>query len=185
MRDEIDQFAEKMTEFIKYWHKGQKDRGGEEYYKHPLYVGKNSNYVAGVLRKDIAFKTESFILGCCHDLLEDTNCTIGDIQRFLYENDIHNAYFYDGNFERDLNLLTRKKDEGYFGYVERISKSELASLVKMIDLIHNSDLSRISNPTTEDEERVAKYHLALQILDDRWRYKARLKFKKEFFRLPS
>lgn len=99
MEEKDNEFIENVTEFVKYWHEGQKDKGGEEYYKHPMYVGQVSNYVAGRMGKDIIFKTKCFILGCCHDLLEDTECTIEDIQNFLYDNDMRNAYFYCGNFE--------------------------------------------------------------------------------------
>lgn len=167
-RDE--QSMKNLYEFVGRWHEGQTDRGGQPYINHLKYVGNLSAKVAQEMGKDNEFVLKCFVLGLCHDLLEDTKCNIKDIQNFLYHEEIANAYFLCGHFEKDLNLLTRKEGEGYFGYIERISESEVASLVKMIDLIHNSDVSRIPNPTEEDYRRVAKYHVCQQILDDKWHY---------------
>ena len=42
-------------------------------------------------------------------------------------------------------------------YIQRIKSNALATKVKLHDLTHNMDLSRIPNPTQKDYERVERY----------------------------
>jgi len=49
--------------------------------------------------------------------------------------------------------------------VAQIKSNELAAKIKAADLKHNSDLSRLANPTAKDLVRVEKYRLALEILE--------------------
>ena len=48
----------------------------------------------------------------------------------------------------------------------RLKSNDLARAVKIADLKHNSDLSRIKNPSPKDFVRVEKYQAALEILRD-------------------
>ena len=65
-----------------------------------------------------------------------------------------------------LKLLTHDEKISYFDYVKNISADELARQVKIADLNHNSDLSRIPEEmrTSKDLRRVEKYSQALKIL---------------------
>ena len=49
-------------------------------------------------------------------------------------------------------------------YIGIIRKNPLATKVKLADLEHNSNLSRIDNPSPKDYERVEKYRKARAIL---------------------
>ncbi|MDO4711816.1 MAG: hypothetical protein Q4A75_07530 [Peptostreptococcaceae bacterium] len=49
-------------------------------------------------------------------------------------------------------------------FIERIRKNEIAAAVKIEDLKHNMDLSRIGEPTEKDFKRVEKYQQALKLL---------------------
>jgi hypothetical protein len=42
-------------------------------------------------------------------------------------------------------------------YIARIKESFIATKVKLNDLRHNMDISRISNPTDKDMERTKRY----------------------------
>ena len=64
-----------------------------------------------------------------------------------------------------LELLTHDDTTPYLEYVAKIKSNELAAKVKAADLKHNSDLSRIKNPTPKDFARVEKYKAALELLD--------------------
>ena len=57
-----------------------------------------------------------------------------------------------------LKLLTKPKGADYQEYIDKIVNSENihAMNVKLSDLRHNMDLSRIKNPTVNDYERVNK-----------------------------
>ncbi len=46
----------------------------------------------------------------------------------------------------------------------KVKNNELARKVKIADMTHNSDLSRIQNPTAEDRLRAAKYREKIQYL---------------------
>ena len=60
---------------------------------------------------------------------------------------------------RALLLLTHESEIPYEDYVRRISKNPLARKVKLADLKHNMDLSRIANPTQKDLDRIAKKYI--------------------------
>ena len=42
-------------------------------------------------------------------------------------------------------------------YIARIKENFIATKVKLNDLSHNMDISRISNPTNKDVERIKRY----------------------------
>lgn len=121
-------------------HKGQKDKAGRAYIFHPLKVS-------------FEVKTQDAkIVALLHDVLEDSNYTIEDLD-FLTEKQKYS-----------LNLLSHKKYEPYFDYIEKIKHNGIAKEVKLSDLRHNSNLKRLKNITEKDLERVKKYKKAIEIL---------------------
>ena len=65
-----------------------------------------------------------------------------------------------------LRYLTHNDDVKYLDYVRKIKENKIAMKVKIADLKHNSDMSRLDNPTPYDYERAEKYKKALAILLD-------------------
>ena len=123
-------------------HEGQLDKGGEPYILHPLRVM-------------MKFKDEKQrIVAVLHDVIEDTIITIQDLsdQGLSYE------------LIKIILTLTRRKDESYDEYINRICFDELAIQVKLADLEDNMDMSRIKNPTNKDHQRLAKYKITKDIL---------------------
>ena len=112
------------------------DKGGLPYFNHlfKVYSG-----VSSYLEKIVAL---------LHDIVEDTDITYDDLKEFGYDNNIITA----------LEILTKKKGEYYPDYIERIINSNnlLAINVKLSDLKHNMDITRIKNPTINDYERISK-----------------------------
>ena len=49
-------------------------------------------------------------------------------------------------------------------YIENIKKNPLARTVKLADLEHNMDISRIPNPKQVDFDRIKKYKKAKEVL---------------------
>lgn len=123
-------------------HHGQVDKSGLPYIHHPLHLAEQMN------------TEEACIVALLHDVIEDTNTTFEDLEAFSFGEEIIDA----------LKLLTRNKDEDYFVYVERISKNPIAKQVKIADLMHNSDPTRLSQIYEKDRKRLEKYNKALQIL---------------------
>ncbi len=67
---------------------------------------------------------------------------------------------------RAVCAITKIQGEDYSAYIERVKVNPLAREVKIADLKHNMDLSRLLSVTEKDLARVEKYKMALSILED-------------------
>lgn len=134
---------EKALRIAKTAHEGQYDKGGKPYILHPLTV-------AGKVEKP-----EEKITALLHDVVEDTDVTLEELS---------------GTFPPlivdAVDRLTKKKGQGYSleKYLEGVRENEIARKVKLADLEHNMDLSRIPNPTEEDYRRGEKYRKCTEFL---------------------
>ena len=121
------------------------DKGGQPYVIHLLKVYSG---VTDYLEK---------ICALLHDVVEDTDVTFDDLKDIGYDQEVIDI----------LKILTKVKGEDYQKYIERIMRSNNihAINIKISDLRHNMDVSRIKNPTTNDYERISKrYEPAYQKL---------------------
>ena len=112
------------------------DKGGFPYVIHLLKVYSGvSEYIEKVC-------------ALLHDVVEDTDVTYDDLKSVGYPKEVIDI----------LTILTKTKGEDYRKYIDRIIESENihAMNIKLSDLRHNMDLSRIKNPTTNDYERISK-----------------------------
>lgn len=134
-------FQELALQIAQKAHAGQVDKAGKDYILHPMTV---ASYMDTDTEKTIAY---------LHDVLEDTDVTV-DALRKIFPNEIVDT----------LITLTHRKDESYFEYIQRVSKSKLAKKVKVADLLHNLDITRIKEPTKQDYERLEKYKKAILYL---------------------
>jgi (p)ppGpp synthase/HD superfamily hydrolase len=134
------QFA---MEFARRAHKGQVDKAGVDYIEHPLAVEKMVNGY------------EEKVAAILHDVLEDTPVT-EETLRVLFGDTITNA----------VVALTRKPGESYMDFIHRAKRDPIARVVKLADLAHNSDLSRLLEVTQKDLDRLEKYKRAIEILND-------------------
>jgi len=130
-------------------HKGQVDKSGKEYILHPTRV---MNRLEG---------DDTKIVGILHDVVEDTDVTIDDLRKLGLKEKVVEA----------ILLLTHPEDykgtrEEYFENIQKIadSKNQFAIDTKFSDLLDNSDLTRIENPTEKDHNRVKKYQKAMHML---------------------
>lgn len=119
-------------------HAHQFDKSGKPYILHPIQV---MQYL----------QTDDIELMCIalgHDLLEDTHVTT----------------FYlmaEGFTERIINgiiALTKIPGEDYEFYQAAVKDNYDAVLVKLADLKHNTDISRLKGITEKDMERTLKYY---------------------------
>ncbi len=141
-----DARVQKAYAIAKAAHFGQVDKAGVEYLNHTVTVALG-----------VADDISAVIVALLHDVLEDTNYDFDDLKSAVPLN----------SEEIDaLKLLTHDKNIPYFEYIEKIKTNKLATKVKIADLQHNSDLSRIpeNSRTDKDLARVEKYRQALQIL---------------------
>lgn len=127
-------------------HGGQVDKAGVAYINHPIKV-------AAQVEENIS----AVIVALLHDVAEDTNLTLAELKKKIPLTDAE---------IQALELLTHDEKIPYLEYVARLKSNDLARAVKIADLKHKSDLSRIKNPSPKDFVRVEKYRAALEILRD-------------------
>lgn len=122
-------------------HEGQKDKAGEPYINHPTKV-------AGMVDT-----YEEKIVAYLHDTVEDTDVTIEKIEE-LFGTKVAGA----------VSCLTHKKQKDYYEYIESLFGNKTAIKVKIADLTHNMDITRIPNPKEQDYQRVEKYKKVYEML---------------------
>lgn len=133
---------EKAIQIAVKHHEGQKDKGGKPYILHPLYVMSKVNT-----------ETEK-IVAILHDVVEDSNYTTEDLINDGFSNEIIEA----------LTLLTHNKSEDYFDYIYKIKQNKLAKTIKLEDLKHNLDITRLDTLDDKTIENLKKYWQAYKIL---------------------
>ena len=127
-------------------HHGQVDKAGLPYIFHPVHLAE-------------AMDDE---ISCCaallHDVVEDTDLTMEELAAQFPEEVI-----------AALKLLTHAEDVPYYDYVRAIKANPIAVKVKLADIAHNSDQSRLAGTSMPEETRAyfrRKYALARQILTE-------------------
>lgn len=120
-------------------HAGQYDKGGNAYILHPLKV-------MYYLKTD---DEELQIIALFHDLFEDTDVTVVDLEIAGFPKRVIDAVL----------CLTKMPGETLVEYKQRIWSNEDAMRVKLCDLRHNSDIRRLKGVTEKDLARMAKYHM--------------------------
>lgn len=126
-------------------HKGQLDKAGIDYINHPVYIALQM------------ITAQEKMVALLHDVLEDSNL-------YTYE-DLCNIFGYEESVAESVLVLTRQKSETYFEYIQRIKiYGGIPVKVKIVDLKHNLNLSRLSEVTDKDLSRMKRYEKALKIL---------------------
>lgn len=122
-------------------HKNQVDKSGVPYIYHPIHVAEQMD-------------TENeCIIALLHDVVEDTNVTFKQLEE-VFSKEIIDI----------LKLLTREENIEYDEYIKRIKNNSIACKVKIADLTHNLDKTRLDFVTEVDVKKNEKYKKALQIL---------------------
>lgn len=123
-------------------HKNQVDKSGMPYVYHPFHLAE---------QMDDEYTTCVALL---HDVVEDTDITLDDLKKKGFPNEVTDA----------IALMTHDDVVPYLEYVAKIKKNPIATFVKLADLKHNSDLTRLDEVDSKALERVEKYRKAIQIL---------------------
>ena len=123
-------------------HSGMTDKCGLPYIMHPLH-----------LAESMTDETTTAV-ALLHDVIEDTDITAQMLLEMGMPEEVVNGVL----------AMTHGENEDYFEYVARVKKNPYALKVKIADLEHNSDLTRLDNVTDKDIQRVEKYRKALEFL---------------------
>ena len=122
-------------------HMGQKDKSGIPYIFHPFHLAESMD------------TEDECIVALLHDIVEDTDVTFEDLEK-EFSNTVIEA----------LKLLTHDKNDPYNEYILKIKTNPIAKKVKLADLRHNSDVTRLEHITPKDILRNEKYNKAINTL---------------------
>ena len=125
-------------------HKDQVDKSGLPYVFHPAHVAEQMTDEA------------TTIVALLHDVVEDTDYTLEDLAAEGFGKEILEA----------VALMTHEDDVPYLDYVAKLKDNPIARAVKLADLAHNSDLSRIGEIDEETRKRLEKYKKAIALLKE-------------------
>ncbi len=137
----------KAREIARNAHNGQCDKAHQPYFLHP-------DAVSQIVIKNIdsqasseEFKIHAMIVSYLHDVIEDTSITVDDLRKQEIPEVCIQA----------IETLTKKEGQDYWEYLSEIKRNELARVVKIADMMHNSNLSRLNQITDVDRKRRKKY----------------------------
>ncbi len=101
-------------------HKGQTDMGGIPYVFHPLHLAEQM--------------TDEYTtcIALLHDVIEDSDLTLKQLEQS-----------FPPQVTEAVSVLTRDFDMAYMDYIRLVSENPLAVRVKLADLEHNLDSTRL------------------------------------------
>lgn len=135
-------------------HVGQVDKAGIDYIKHPLKVAEilMDKFIKKLTKDEQGI---AFGVALLHDVLEDTKLTQKDML----------DYGIPFCVVSRCEIIRRGEDESYMNFIERCGADKIVRYVKMADLLHNMDLTRLEKVTDKDLQRIKKYHKAYKYLE--------------------
>ena len=125
-------------------HKDQLDKSGMPYVFHPFHLAEQ-------MQDEL-----STVVALLHDIVEDTPITLDDLHAMEFHTEVIEA----------LALLTHNSATPYMEYIRAIKTNPLARAVKLADLRHNSDLTRLDTIDDTALNRQKKYEAAIKLLEN-------------------
>ncbi|MBQ8663250.1 MAG: GTP pyrophosphokinase [Eubacterium sp.] len=125
-------------------HKEQLDKSGLPYVFHPFHLAEQMQ------------DETTTIVALLHDVVEDTDYTFEDLEAMGFGEDVMEA----------LKLLTHDDAVPYMEYVALLKNNPIARAVKLADLSHNSDPTRLEAMDEWAIKRAEKYKAAIEFLEN-------------------
>lgn len=126
-------------------HHGQTDRSGLPYIHHVLHVAEQ-------MPDEI-----TTVAALLHDIVEDTTLTLDELYAKGFPPEVVEA----------VRCLTRDPNMSYVDYIDALHDNPIAVNVKLADLEHNRDLTRLKRVSQKDILRARKYQAAINFLQMR------------------
>lgn len=130
--------------FAKSIHANQVDKAGKPYIEH----------LQAVVNNLVEPSEEMVAVAWLHDSVEDTEQSIDDL-----------TYYFGKDVAEAVRAITKVDGEHYDEYLARVKNNPIARQVKIADLTHNMDLTRMPNITNKDLVRKEKYIKAKAFLE--------------------
>ena len=125
-------------------HKDQVDKSGLPYVFHPFHLAEQMQ------------DENTTIVALLHDVVEDTDYTLDDLRAMGFGDEVMEA----------LSYMTHDPAVPYMEYVAKIRENDIARRVKLADLRHNSDITRLDTVDRKALDRVEKYAQAIRLLEE-------------------
>ena len=125
-------------------HKDQVDKSGMPYVFHPFHLAE---------QMEDELTTAVALL---HDVAEDSRYTFSDLRDMGFPEPVVEA----------VKMMTHDPSAPYMEYVAGLRSNPVTRAVKLADLRHNSDLSRLDFVDEKALARVEKYRKAIRILEE-------------------
>lgn len=127
-------------------HEGQTDHSGLPYIFHPYHIAEQMQ------------DEKTTCIALLHDVMEDTKVSDEELSSIFPE-----------DIMEPLRLLTHDRKTPYLDYILKIKQNPLAKIVKLADIAHNMDESRVENTDVSENQRIhwrQKYQAALKLLEE-------------------
>lgn len=126
-------------------HKDQTDKNGIPYIYHPIHLAEQMD------------DENTICVALLHDVVEDTDITLKELKSEGFHDEVIAA----------LKLLTHDDKVPYMEYVRAVKTNAIATKVKLADLRHNSDLTRLDIVDEKAMKRAEKYKEAIKLLEEK------------------
>ena len=123
-------------------HKEQQDKAGLPYVFHPFHLAEQME------------DESSVIVALLHDVVEDTDIRMEDLEAMGFQKEALEA----------ISLLTHDPAVPYEEYLIPIKENPIARQVKLADLRHNSDSTRLRSPSPKIQKKWETYRKAMDFL---------------------
>lgn len=125
-------------------HKEQTDKNGLPYIYHPIHLAEQMTDEATIC------------VALLHDVVEDTDTTFEQLEAADFPEEVMAA----------LRLMTHDDTVPYMDYIRELKPNPIATAVKLADLRHNSDLTRLDVVDAKALQRAEKYKQAIRLLQE-------------------
>lgn len=123
-------------------HKEQTDKTGLPYIHHPFHLAEQMT------------DEYSTCVALLHDVVEDTDITFEQLEAEGFPPEVMDS----------LRLMTHDDAVPYMDYVAALKPNPIARAVKLADLAHNSDMTRLDTVDEWSLRRAEKYKAATRLL---------------------
>lgn len=123
-------------------HKDQTDKTGLPYIHHPFHLA------------ELMTDEYSTCVALLHDVVEDTDITFEQLEAEGFPPEVMDS----------LRLMTHDDAVPYMDYVAALKPNPIARAVKLADLAHNSDMTRLDTVDEWSLRRAEKYKAATRLL---------------------
>lgn len=128
-----------VENFVAELFKGKTDRGGVPYIQHCKAVANGL---------PVSINHHCVFAALCHDVIED----IEDGRQKMLDFGLNSLVV------RIVELVTKVEGESYDEYKAKVMSTRESMLIKLADLKHNMDITRLKKLTDKDCERLKQYH---------------------------